>query len=410
LGLSASQVAVVMCIAHFGMAAGAPLGGILADNAGRLPAVAFCYVTMICGAVLMGVAGSFLALLIGRIVEAVGMGASLCVITTYMTEVSPTAIRGQLPSLEEPLINVGYLIACLVSWAFASAPGGWRWMLGLGAALPALMLLPVVLRLPPESPRFLLARGRAAEAAAELATLVDQREATETLSAWAADDPPPEARWSQVLLAEDPAVRRSLVAGVGVMCLQMLSGNSIVMVYPTEIMAQEMGTRAASLCTVLMAVSRLVAVLPIVFMIDHIGRRRLLLWSSVGVALACCFTGWFYMAGTQLLPLKFCSFLLFSICYCVGLGPVTWVYTGEVMDTSVRSKGMSLAMTTARLCGAGLLLVYPRISSCIGIGPFFLILAALNFAGWGFMAVAVPETKGTTLEDMRKHFRGDRCR
>jgi len=407
LGLSASQVAVVMCIAHFGMAAGAPLGGILADNAGRLPAVAFCYVTMICGAVLMGVAGSFLALLIGRIVEAVGMGASLCVITTYMTEVSPTAIRGQLPSLEEPLINIGFLLAYLVSWAFTSAAEGWRWMLGLGAVLPAVMLLPILFRLPPESPRFLLAQGKRDRAAAELAALVDEREAAQMLSAWAKESAAPIVPWSQVLCPDDTAVRRSLVAGVGVMCLQMVSGNSIVLVYPTDILAGEVGARAASLCTVFIALSRLVTAIPILFMIDVVGRRRLLLCSTAGMVVASVLIGLFYVAGVVALPWKFAGFLLFSVFYCTGLGPVAWVYTGEVMDTSVRSKAMSLAMTAARLYGACLLLVYPSISSRIGVGPFFLILAAFNLAGWSFVMLAVPETKGVALEDMRKHFKGD---
>mmetsp|Transcript_32007 Transcript_32007/g.91880 ORF Transcript_32007/g.91880 Transcript_32007/m.91880 type:complete len:589 (+) Transcript_32007:76-1842(+) len=405
LNLSASQSAFVMSVAQFAMAVGAPFGAVLADRWGRLTALALCYVTMVVGALLMGFAASFPALCIGRIMEAIGMGSSMCVVTTYMTEVSPSDIRGQLPSLEEPLINLGFLLSYVVNWVFAGAANGWRWMLGLGCVLPGLMLWPLLLGLPPESPRFLLSQGERGKAERELATLVDDEEAEEMLSAWTSEPESHIVPWSQVLWPDDPAAWRSLVAGVGVMSLQMLSGNSVVVVYPTTIFAEEMGVNAANLFSVLMSISRLLTTVPILFMIDTVGRRRLLLCSLGGMTLACILIGVFFSAGTSALPWKVCTFLLFSVFYCVGAGPVAWVYTGEVMDTSVRSKGMSLAVVIARVYGGCLLLAYPSISSRIGIGSFFMILAVFNFVGWSFIMLSVPETKGTPLEEMRNHFK-----
>jgi len=406
LRLSPSQSSWMIAVLQFGVACGAPIGGALADHCGRRPALALSYVAMVTGSLIMASADSFLPLLAGRIMDSLGMGASLIVVTTYMTEVSPSTIRGQLCSLEEAFLVVGFALAYAANLALAGAPVGWRWMLGLNGAVPAALALPVLSGAIPESPRFLLLWGQKAEAANVLRSLVDQDEADRMLADWAAesDTRRPLAGRQSTLFPSDPATRRRLALCIGAPLLQALSGITFVSNYLTKLMAKEVGGQLGSCCMLLFSAMRLAFIWPTVSTIDTVGRRPLMLLSIAGASMAYILQTVFYWTAMPALPWKLFGFLLFAVVYTCGLGPVAWVYMGEVVETRARSRATALAICLTRVLAGATLLAFPAVERHINAAFFFLCFAVINLGSWCFVFMFLPETKSVALESMDSCF------
>uniref|UniRef100_A0A7S4VNA1 Hexose transporter 1 n=1 Tax=Alexandrium monilatum TaxID=311494 RepID=A0A7S4VNA1_9DINO len=406
LRLSSWQSAWAMGILQFMMALGAPLGGWLADKIGRLPALLVSYLAMISGSVIMGCSQSFGELLLGRSIQAIGMGAGMGVSVIYMTEVAPAAIRGQLPSLEDLFLVSGMAFAYLGNSTLQGVPEGWRWMLGLGGVFPVLAL--PLLGLPPESPRYLLLRGRREEAEEALLSLVSPEEAAAAMAQWSAE--PGEsgpATWADALWPEDPVVRRSFFVGVGVFALQLFNGINVVCSYADTVMATDVGQSLAHTAMLLLTGARILVGVPAIVMMDTLGRRSMLIAGQVGTSLALVLVAVFYWTGAAVLPCVYFALVLFAVSYSQAIGPVAWVYTGEVMDSAMRAKGVAVAVFAARVCAGCMLLVYPAARDHLGTGWTFMILALCNVCGLVFVCLCVRETAGVSIERMRKVFEHD---
>uniref|UniRef100_A0A7S4W682 Hexose transporter 1 n=1 Tax=Alexandrium monilatum TaxID=311494 RepID=A0A7S4W682_9DINO len=406
LHLSSWQSAWAMGISPFMMALGAPLGGWLADRVGRLPALLASYLAMISGPILMGCSQSFGELIMGRSIQAIGMGAGMGVSVIYMTEVAPAAIRGRFPSLEELLLGVSMASAYLGCSTLQGAPEGWRWMLGLGGVPPALAL--PLLGLAPESPRYLLMRGRQGEAEEALLRLVAPEEARGAMAQFTAEHGGSgPATWADALWPEDPVLRRSFFVGVGVFSLQFLSGIRVVMSYADTVMAKDVGESLAHTSMLLLTIGRTLAVLPAIMTLDTLVRRSMLIAGQVGTSLALVLVAVFYWTGAAVLPCVYFALVLFAVSYSQAIGPVAWVYTGEVMDSAMRAKGVAVAVFAARVCAGCMLLVYPAARDHLGTGWTFMILALCNVCGLVFVCLCVRETAGVSIERMRKVFEHD---
>ncbi|KAL3902207.1 MAG: hypothetical protein SGPRY_012173, partial [Prymnesium sp.] len=213
---------------------GGLLAGPLADRLGRKPTAALATLSALIGCLLMACAESFGPLLAGRVVSGVGVGGCFQLAPLYISEVSPRALRGMLLSSFDLFINLGILVGFLAGYALQSrpdAPGGWgwRWMLGLGAIPPALLLLGLCHM--PESPRFLVASKREREARCVLASIYESEEAQTTLAMLQEDVReharlPLLASLRGVFCPPRGAGRALVVAGLGVaLCQQVRRGR-----------------------------------------------------------------------------------------------------------------------------------------------------------------------------------------
>jgi len=148
-----------------GAVVGALIAGQITDGIGRHRTLLTTAVIFAFGAVASALSPNEALLITSRFLIGLGLGASSMVVPLYLAEMAPKQSRGRLVSLNQFLIVVGILIAYGVGYAFASS-GAWRWMLGL-AAIPAVLMFIGLLTLP-ESPRWLLSKGREDEALAVL--------------------------------------------------------------------------------------------------------------------------------------------------------------------------------------------------------------------------------------------------
>eukprot|EP01083_Nonionella_stella_P282136 960193_1 len=162
--LSDTQVEFVLGSFNIFAVLGSICAGKISDAQGRKRSIAYAALVFLAGALLMAVSAGFWSLLLGRLVTGIGAGAGLVLSPLYTAEISPSRFRGRLVTLAEFFINLGIVLGYLCSYLLEnlSPTVGWRVMLGLGG-VPAICMLFGLLVMP-ESPRWLVQKGRHEEA------------------------------------------------------------------------------------------------------------------------------------------------------------------------------------------------------------------------------------------------------
>ncbi|XP_062187786.1 polyol transporter 5-like [Phragmites australis] len=427
------QLEILMGILNVYSLVGSFAAGRTSDWIGRRYTIVFAAVIFFVGAFLMGFAVNYGMLMFGRFVAGVGVGYALMIAPVYTAEVSPASARGFLTSFPEVFINFGILLGYVSNYAFARLPLnlGWRVMLGIGAA-PAVVLALMVLRMP-ESPRWLVMKGRLGDAKVVLDKTSDTpEEAEERLADIKAAAGIPaeldgdvvtmpkkesgdEARvWKELILSPSPAMRRILLSGIGIHFFQQASGIDAVVLYSPRVFKSAgivddnklLGTTCA------VGVTKTVFILVATFLLDKIGRRPLLL-SSVGgmifslVCLAAGLTVIGHYPDSKIpwaIGLAIASTMAYVAFFSIGLGPITWVYSSEVFPLQVRALGCALGVATNRVTSGVVTMTFISLSNAITIGGAFFLYGGMAVLAWVFFFTFLPETRGRTLEGMSKLF------
>lgn len=291
--LTALQSESVVSAAVFGAIVGAALSSCGNHVFGRKPVILLSSLLFTIGSILMGVAQSFPALLVGRLAVGIGIGFSSMTVPLYIAEVSPPHVRGRLVSLNTLLVTGGQFFACVLDALLSKVPDGWRYMLGL-AAIPAAIQFVGFLLLP-ESPRFLVSKGDGNKTAA-WAALVKIRGTQDVESEFsqmendvkrAAKDSSNEEFnvWQEI---RSPSVVRALTLGCFLQALQQLCGINTVMYYGATIiqMAGFTDTSTAIWLSAVVSFSNFLFTFVGIYLVDRAGRRLLTLASLAGVVLS----------------------------------------------------------------------------------------------------------------------------
>ncbi|PIN09817.1 putative transporter (major facilitator superfamily) [Handroanthus impetiginosus] len=403
---------------------GSLASGKTSDWIGRRYTIVFAAAIFFAGALLMGLASSFAFLIIGRIVAGVGVGYSLMTAPVYTAELSPAVTRGFLTALPEVFINVGILLGYVINYALSglSTSINWRLMLGL-AAVPAIAIGGGVMAMP-ESPRWLIMKGRTVEANRVLQRTSESEEEARrrldeiTAAAASTHENIASANWHgqgvwKEILCPSPPVRRILVAAIGINFFMQASGNDAVMYYTPEVFkaAGIHNRRGLVGVTVIMGLTKTTVVLISALFLDHYGRRPLLLLSSIGLSLSLAGLG----MGSKFLehrdhkPIWAIALCVVSVCadvsfFSIGLGPITWVYTSEIFPMRLRAQGSSLALSVNRLVSGAVSMTFLSVSKKISFGGTFFVLAGVMAMGSVFFYLLLPETRGKSLEEIGKLF------
>ncbi|KAK3127533.1 hypothetical protein QOZ80_7AG0574640 [Eleusine coracana subsp. coracana] len=433
------QLEILMGILNFYSLIGSFAAGRTSDWIGRRFTVVVAAAFFFAGAILMGFAGDYATLMAGRFIAGVGVGYGLTIAPVYTAEVSPASARGFLTSFSEVFINVGILLGYVSNYAFARLPLrlGWRVMLGIGAAPSALLALMVFAM--PESPRWLVMKGRLADARAVLDKIADtpakaaERLADIKAAAGIPDDldgdvvnaPKTRTRereekqvWKELIVSPSPTVRRILFATLGLQFFQQASGVDSVVLYSPRVF-QSAGITdddqlLATTCAV--GVTKTLIVLVAAFLLDRVGRRPLMLCSSGGMAVSLVglgagltVVGRHPAGATAEAPswavgLCVASTLAFVSFFSVGLGPMTAVYTSEIFPLRVRALGYAVGVACNRVTSGTVSMTFLSLSSAITIGGSFFLYAGIVALSWAFFFTCLPETRGRTLEEMGELF------
>ncbi|HTA52569.1 MAG TPA: sugar porter family MFS transporter [Candidatus Acidoferrum sp.] len=404
--LSTFALEVMVAAGLAGAAVGALVGGRLADQFGRRTLLIFTALIFAIGALLCATAISTAMLFCGRVIVGLGIGLSSGTVPVYISEVSPPDARGWTVSLFQLAITVGILLAYLVDYAFANMQG-WRWMFGL-AVIPAAIFALGMFYLP-ESPRWLVRRGRRDSARAILSRVRDSSDVEAELQEIerSFQESQQHGTWRDLL---SPALRPALVVGIGLAVFQQVTGINTVIYYAPRII-QSAGISSASgaiLTTAGIGMVNVLMTIVSMWLIDRIGRRPLLLTGIAGMAVTLGVLGWAFHSASPsgaLSWLAVISIMVYVASFAISLGPIFWLLIAEIYPLKVRSSSEGLAATFN--WGSNLLvsLTFLTLLAEIGATRTFWLYGLFAIGAWLFSYYLVPETKGHTLEEIEAFWR-----
>lgn len=282
----------IVSMALVGAIFGAAVGGWCNDRFGRKPSTLVADAVFALGAILMAAAPNPYVLIFGRFMVGLGVGVASLTAPLYVAEVSPPDVRGFLVGSTVLYITGGQFLSYLVNLGFTEIPGTWRWMLGV-AALPAVVQFVLMLSLP-ESPRWLFRKGKCENALAILEKLYPQEQLDEEVQGlMTAVEEEIQIENSKrntgfFGLLKKKEVRGALFVGVGLQAFQQFVGINTVMYYsPTIVkLAGFASNQLALLLSLIVAGTNALGTVAGMYLIDHVGRRRLALASLIGVIVA----------------------------------------------------------------------------------------------------------------------------
>ena len=395
--LDDAALGLTVSAAIWGTLAGAICAGMPGDRYGArnvLRVLAGFYVASALVAAFSWGIGSLVA---ARFVTGLAIGGSSVLAPVYIAEIAPPARRGRLVGLFQLMVVSGILVAFLSNalvGEIASDATAWRWKLGV-PALPALLFLGLLYRIP-DSPRWLIAHGREAEARAGLEMIgvphpQAELEAIRRGAQTEAEERTARLSWSR---HRKPILLAVLLAG-----FNQLAGINAILYYSNDIFAAAgYGRLSSDLQTIAVGATNLAFTLVGLALIDKIGRKTLLMIGAVGMALclavvAAIFWG---LLPKALLIVMLIGYIAF---FAPSQGAVIWVYLSEIFPTRVRARGMGVGSSTHWLMNAIIASIFPVIARHSTAAPF-LFFAAMMALQFVVVLTFFPETKGIALEKM----------
>lgn len=380
---------------------GALGGGPLADRFGRRGVILICSVIFIVGALASAIAPDVATLVLARTLLGLAVGGASVIVPLYLAEMAPTHIRGAIATMNQALIIFGVGIAALVTF-LAREEQAWRLSFGLGV-IPAVLLLAGILFMP-ETPRWLVRRGREGEARAVLAV---------TRPAGALDSEVAEIREVEQVnggkagigtILSTPWIRAVLIVGIGLAVGQQLTGINAIVYYQPKILETLGATQAFALFFgVINMFPNLIAVAFAARLVDRVGRRPLVLYGSAGTAVGMLALGVPSLLGASdgvVNTFAVAGLVVFTVSFSLTWGPVLWVLLSEIFPLSVRGTSMGIATISNWILNFAVSLTFPVLASAWGTGWSFVLYALFGVVVFAFVYRYVQETKGRSLEQI----------
>ncbi|KAG5247565.1 plastidic glucose transporter [Salix suchowensis] len=376
-----------------GATVGSFTGGALADKFGRTRTFQLDAIPLTIGALLCATAHSVQTMIIGRLLAGIGIGISSAIVPLYISEISPTEIRGALGSVNQLFICIGILLALVAGLPLAGNSIWWRTMFGI-SAVPA-VLLALGMAFSPESPRWLFqsiktlyGKERVADVMTDL-TVASQGSAE------------PEAGWFDLFSSRYWKV---VSVGVALFFFQQMAGINAVVYYSTAVF-RSAGIASDVAASALVGASNVFGTTIASSLMDRQGRKSLLITSFFGMAasmllLSLSFT-WKVLApysGTLAVLGTVCYVLSFSL----GAGPVPALLLPEIFASRIRAKAVALSLGMHWAANFVIGLYFLSFVNKFGISSVYLGFSVICLSAVLYIAANVVETKGRSLEEIER--------
>jgi MFS transporter, SP family, sugar:H+ symporter len=403
-----------------GAALGAFMAGRLADTLGRKRVMIIAALLFLITALISGAASTAVMFAAARFFAGAAVGAASVLSPAYISEVTPAHLRGRLSSVQQIMIVAGLFGAASSNLWLQNAAGSsladlwgypaWRWMFW-AQALPAALFL-LSLTFVPESPRYLVAKGRMDEAKSVLSRLFGAQSADgvadEIKSTLNSDHQP------RMADLKNPATgkwRRIVWVGIGLAVFQQLVGINVVFYYGTMLWQAVGFTEAQAFQTQVINDAVSIAACIVAFLlIDKIGRKPLLLIGSIGMAITLATMAYCFnqgeLVGTKLtLPdgygtIAFYAAISYAAFFNLSWGPVMWVLLGEMFPNQMRGSALAVAGFAQWTANFIISSSFPWALENLGLTAAYSFFTICAFISIFFVANMVRETKGKRLEEM----------
>jgi MFS transporter, SP family, sugar:H+ symporter len=415
---SSLLVGIAVSSALLGSAVGAFFAGQFADHYGRVKTMIVASVFFTISAIGSGIATGIGDFIFWRLIGGVAVGAASVIAPAYIAEVAPAHLRGRLGSLQQLAIVVGIFAALLCDYFIAVGAGSaeasfwfgvdaWRWM--FWTEIPPAVLYGVGALRIPESPRYLVARGREPAAALVLAKVVGGDVEAKVVDIRQTVNQERKPKLS------DLVGRHGLLpivwVGMGLSVLQQFVGINVIFYYSSVLWrAVGFSEQDSLIITVITSVTNIITTLVAIAFVDKFGRKPLLILGSIGMTvtlgtLAVVFGGASLdAAGNPTLTgsngiIALLAANLYVFCFGFSWGPIVWVMLGEMFNNQIRGAALSIAAAVQWIANFLVSTTFPPLKD-LGLGTaygLYTISAAISLF---FVILLVKETKGKELEEM----------
>ena len=425
-GIDNNMIELITSAGLLGAILGALFCGRLTDRLGRKKVILASAVIFAVGAIWSGVAVDAWNLVLARLFLGIAIGVSSFAVPLYIAEISPAKVRGMLVSMFQLMVTIGVLVSYLSDLYFADEGdmSCWRPMFYVGV-IPACILL-VGMIFMPETPRWLMSKGRHSESIRILKRIEGEEQAKDSFQQMQEEIKRSETEksgWKELL---QPWLRTPLIICIGIMFFQQFVGINTVIYYSPKIflMAGFDGTVAAIWASVGVGVVNVIFTVVSVYFVDRLGRRKLYFIGLSGIVVSLLIRGLCFVFVNQLGDSVKWVAILLIFCYvaffAISIGPLGWLIISEIFPLKLRGLGASLGSLSVWLFNSIVSFTFFKIVKALTIPGKEIILDGENlgnpagafwfYGGVAFLALIwgyfyVPETKGVSLEQIENFWR-----
>ncbi|WP_052208600.1 sugar porter family MFS transporter [Croceibacterium mercuriale] len=421
-GLSEGGLGFTVGSLLIGCFIGAFSAATLADSIGRRNVLRLAALLFLIGALIQGFAANQLVFVLARIAGGISVGAASVLSPAYISEVAPAHIRGRMTTVQQIMIITGLTTAFVVNYFLAQAAGAstniwwlgleaWRWMY-LMQAVPAAVFL-VALFFIPESPRFLVAKGRHDHASTVLTRLfgetVAKAKLVEIQNSFAGQQAP---KLSDVR-APGTFLRPIVWAGLVLAVFQQLVGINVIFYYGSTLWQLAGFTEDQSLLiNIVSGFVSIAACFLTIALVDRIGRKPLLLIGSAGMTVTLFMLVYVFSNGTldaagqlqlssNLGTTALIAANLYVIFFNISWGPIMWVMLGEMFPNQIRGSALAVCGFAQWFSNYLIAQSFPIMASALGLAASYSFYAVCALLSFFLVKRFIKETKGKELEEMQ---------
>ncbi|MDO5570108.1 MAG: sugar porter family MFS transporter [Bacteroidales bacterium] len=402
--LSPNGLGLVVGILSGGCMIGALLAGKLADKYGRKKSLIATSIVFAISALGCALSQEIVSLTLFRLTSGIAVGLGSVLAPMYISEVSPAAKRGTLVSFNQFAVTTGILFAYLIDYALVNVPDGWRYMLGAPFIFSVIFLVLLLVSFP-ESPRWLLTKGKNSEALKVLNKINPvsaQKEYDSIKSSLSVVEEKSNVSFSDIFKGKLGVV---VLIGTILAMFQQITGINAIINYAPVILSQTgIGEDASMLQSIFVGIINFLFTIIALWLIDTKGRKTLLLWGAAGMSLSLIYLSAAFAMGWMNIGVLI-ALLGYIASFAATFGAVVWVVTSEIYPNRIRSYATSFSTGICWGCSFLVVQFSPWILDTFGGSILFGLFGVLSLISFFFIQFFVPETKGKSLEQIEEELK-----
>ena len=400
--LTDSGLGTVAALLTFGCLIGALFTGNFTEKYGRKKVMLFTAIVYIISAFGCALADSATVLTVLRVLSGLAVGATSVVAPMYISEIAPAHNRGRLVSFNQFAITIGIVFAYVFDYLLIGlGDNSWRYMLAVPGVFGIIFLIFLILKFP-ESPRWLLSKGKKEEAKKVLSAIGGEQlvntELPEMEKAMKAEQKKEKMSFGELFKGKTGKI---VLIGTIIAALQQITGINAVIMFSPEIFKAAGSAQGDSVMqAMIVGLVNFLMTIVALWLVDKRGRKTLLLWGAVGMIISLAYLAFDFSKPVQNGAGVLIALLVYISFFAASFAPVMWVIISEIYPNRIKGVAMSFSTAVSWLCTFLTVYFAPVIHGALGLQYLFGIFCLFSIVAFVFVKFWIPENKGKSLEQI----------